>query len=101
MKVNMLVLGVAVALSALADVQYVAHQGEEKLAPNHTKEAYQFAADHKLDYLKLDIRETKDGVIVLQHDDSLKAVYGTNLVELSSSPPRLSQCHHLHARRGP
>ena len=80
MKVNMLVLGVAVALSALADVQYVAHQGEEKLAPNHTKEAYQFAADHKLDYLKLDIRETKDGVIVLQHDDNLKAVYGTNLV---------------------
>ena len=80
MKVNMFFLGVVVALSALADVQYVAHQGEEALAPNHTKEAYQFAADHKLDYLKLDIRETKDGVIVLQHDDNLMAVYGTNLV---------------------
>ena len=80
MKTNLLVASLAVALSAMADVQYVAHQGEEALAPNHTKEAYQFAADHGLDYIKLDIRETKDGVIVLQHDDNLNAVYGTNLV---------------------
>lgn len=69
------------AVSALrADVAYIAHQGEEALAPSHTKAAYRLAAEHKLDYLKLDIRETKDGVIVLQHDDNLNAVYGTNLV---------------------
>ena len=79
-KWSLLAAGLTAFSAVFADVQYIAHQGEESLAPNHTKEAYQFAADHKLDYLKLDIRETKDGVIVLQHDATLNAVYGTNLV---------------------
>ena len=56
------------------DVTYVAHQGEEGLAPNHSKAAYACAVRDGLDYLKLDVRRTKDNEIVLQHDDTFKAV---------------------------
>ena len=60
-------------------LEYVGHQGEEALAPNHSLAAYRLAAQHGLDYLKLDVRETKDGHVVLQHDDTLKAVMGWNV----------------------
>ena len=55
-------------------VSYIAHQGEEALAPNHSKPAYRISAENKLDYLKLDLQETKDGHVVLQHDSTLKAI---------------------------
>ena len=55
-------------------IAYIAHQGEEALAPSHSKPAYRLAAEHRLDYLKLDLRETKDGQVVLQHDGTLKAM---------------------------
>ena len=62
------------------DVCYTAHQGEEALAPRHSRAAYRFAVEHGLDFIKLDIRQTKDENIVLQHDDNLLAAYGTNVV---------------------
>jgi len=62
------------------DVRYVAHQGEEAIAPNHTLVAYELACEHGLDFIKLDVQETKDGVIVTQHDKDLKAMYATNVV---------------------
>ena len=55
-------------------INYIAHQGEEAIAPNHSKAAYRIAAKNKLDYLKLDLQETKDGHVVLQHDSTLKAI---------------------------
>lgn len=75
----------AAGLSASAvelprDIKYVAHQGEERLAPNHSIPAYKLAVAHKLDYMKLDVRETKDGVVVIQHDETIKAMTGTDLV---------------------
>ena len=60
-------------------IAYIAHQGEEALAPNHSKPAYRLAAKHRLDYLKLDLRETKDGQVVLQHDGTLKATMKWNV----------------------
>jgi len=75
----------AMALPASAvelprDIKYVAHQGEERLAPNHSIAAYKFAVAHRLDYMKLDVRETKDGVVVIQHDGTIKAMTGADLV---------------------
>jgi glycerophosphoryl diester phosphodiesterase len=57
-------------------ISYVAHQGEEALAPSHSRAAYRLAAEHGLDYLKLDLRETKDGEVVMSHDRTLKNVMG-------------------------
>ena len=67
------------------DVRYVAHQGEEHLARNHTMAAYRFAVEHACDFIKLDVRETKDGEVVIQHDANLRAIYGTNLVIATST----------------
>ena len=60
-------------------IAYVAHQGEEALAPSHSKAAYRLAVEHGLDYMKLDVRETKDGHVVLQHDATLKHVMGWDM----------------------
>ena len=61
------------------DVEYVAHQGEESLAPSHSRPAYAFAVEHGLERIKLDLQETKDGEVVLQHDATLKAIMGWNV----------------------
>ena len=68
----------ALGLSAFDSdpISYVAHQGEEALAPSHSKAAYRLAVKHGLDYMKLDVRETKDGHVVLQHDATLKSTMG-------------------------
>jgi glycerophosphoryl diester phosphodiesterase len=70
----------ASAVELPRDIKYVAHQGEERLAPNHSIPAYKLAVAHKLDYMKLDVRETKDGVVVIQHDEAIKAMTGADLV---------------------
>ena len=66
----------AVCAPSAGAVEYVAHQGEEGIAPNHSAAAYRLAVEHGLDWLKLDVRETKDGEVILQHDATLKAVMG-------------------------
>lgn len=77
MKVLMAAGGVLLsAASVRADVEYVAHQGEEWLAPNHSRAAYRLALEHGLEILKLDLHPTKDGRIVICHDDNLKAMLG-------------------------
>lgn len=70
----------AVHVYRIADpISYIAHQGEEALAPSHSKAAYRIAAAHRLDYLKLDVRETKDGHVVMQHDATLQAIMKWNV----------------------
>ena len=78
MKSSIAILSVvAWRLVACGDnIEYIAHQGEEALAPSHSRAAYRLAAEHGLDWLKLDVRETKDGHVVLQHDATLKATMG-------------------------
>ena len=68
--------GVHVYRFVRPDVTYVAHQGEESLAPSHTKAAYDLAVKHGLERVKLDVQRTKDGVLVTQHDPTLKSTYG-------------------------
>ena len=78
MKSSIAILSVvAWCLLACGDnIEYIAHQGEEALAPSHSRAAYRLAVEHGLDWLKLDVRETKDGHVVLQHDATLKATMG-------------------------
>lgn len=53
-------------------VKCVSHRGEEFDAPEASRPAFELAARRKADIVKLDIRFTKDGVVVLSHDASLK-----------------------------
>lgn len=57
-------------------IEYVGHAGEEFYGPGHSPLAYRSAVEHGVDYLKMDIRETSDGEVVLSHDDNLKKFLG-------------------------
>jgi len=76
MRLFLLLSAVLPAVLTSAGVEYIAHQGEEWLAPNHSRAAYQLALDHGLDIIKLDLHPTSDGHIVISHDDDLGALLG-------------------------
>lgn len=58
-----------------------AHKGYSSKAPENTMPAFELAAENNVvDYIELDIRETKDGVPVVIHDASIKAATGENIL---------------------
>ncbi len=64
------------------DVGIIAHRGFSKQYPENTLLAFQKALDAKADYIELDVQLTGDGVLVVNHDDSVKRVTGEDyLVE--------------------
>lgn len=50
----------------------VAHRGASYLAPEETRPAYLLARDLGADYLEGDVQRTKDGTLVLVHDDTVE-----------------------------
>jgi glycerophosphoryl diester phosphodiesterase len=53
-------------------ITLVAHRGYSAQAPENTIPAIQKAAEYGFDYVEIDIRQTKDGVWVLMHDEDIK-----------------------------
>jgi glycerophosphoryl diester phosphodiesterase len=53
----------------------LAHRGASRRAPDNTVEAFQAARDLGADGVELDVRRTRDGVLVLSHDPVI-AGYG-------------------------
>ena len=49
----------------------IAHRGGRGIAPENTLEAFQMAKELGVDVLELDIRATKDGELVVIHDDKV------------------------------
>ena len=60
------------AAEPVLPMKCVSHRGEEKYAPEASRPAFELAVERKADVVKLDIRFTKDGVVVLSHDSTLK-----------------------------
>lgn len=73
---SLFVTMIVTSATVLADVEYVAHAGEEYYGPGHSSVAYRAAVEHGLDYLKMDVHETSDKEIVLSHDGDLKKLFG-------------------------
>src|SRR5687768_1343082 len=63
----------AVALGAepLGPIVNVAHRGASGHAPEHTFAAYDLALRMGADYIEQDLHLTKDGVLVVLHDETL------------------------------
>lgn len=60
----------------------IAHQGGDGLWPGNTLYAYQQAAAMGVDVLEGDLHRTKDGVIVLMHDETVdRTTNGSGLIE--------------------
>ena len=60
----------------------IAHQGGDGLWPGNTMFAFEQAAKLGVDVLEMDLHITKDGVLVLMHDETVdRTTDGTGLVE--------------------
>jgi glycerophosphoryl diester phosphodiesterase len=58
-------------LPAQAPMLLIAHRGASGLAPEHTLASFELAVDIGVDYLEQDLQQTRDGVLVVLHDDTL------------------------------
>lgn len=70
--------GVMDNVEALRIPTVSAHRGSSYDAPENTLASIQAAIDDMADYAEIDVRPTKDGKIVLSHDESLKRTTGLN-----------------------
>jgi len=70
--------GSAITTDLLSVIQITAHRGSSRAAPENTMAAMARAVDDLADFVEIDVQETKDGVVVLGHDISLKRVSGIN-----------------------
>lgn len=55
-----------------------AHRGYSTAAPENTLPAFQLAINHHSDRAELDVQMTKDGVVMVTHDTSLRRCTGRN-----------------------
>jgi glycerophosphoryl diester phosphodiesterase len=63
---------------ALSGIQISSHRGNSHVAPENTIPALENAILADSDYAEIDIRQTKDGVLVLLHDNNLLRTAGVN-----------------------
>ena len=56
-----------------------AHRGDNVNAPENTLPAFELAASENLKWIELDVHQTSDGVIVCNHDSTIKRTSGVNL----------------------
>ena len=54
-----------------SNVLVIAHQGGDGLWPGNTLYAFQQAVNMGVDVIETDIRQTKDGILVVSHDDNV------------------------------
>ena len=59
--------------------EIVAHRGDSVNAPENTRPAFELALLEQADWVELDVFRTKDGVIVISHDDDLSRTAGKKL----------------------
>jgi len=62
--------------TAEASFQVMAHRGASAYAPENTLAAMRAALEKEADYAELDVRMTRDGLLVLMHDNSLQRCTG-------------------------
>ena len=67
-------------LKAQFDVAILAHRGYNKKYPENTLLAFKKAIEAKADYIELDVRLTKDQILVVNHDKSTLRITGKNYI---------------------
>lgn len=70
----------------------IAHRGASHRAPENTVEAFALAVELGADAVELDVRRTRDGVLVVHHDpwlDDGRAIVETDAVDLPEHVPTL------------
>ena len=71
--------------AAIAVPLCVAHRGDMERFPENTLEAVKGAIEMGFDYIEIDLRMSKDGVVFLLHDDTLeRTTNGTGQAKLKT-----------------
>lgn len=65
-------------LSDMSGMVIMSHRGDSEEAPENTLPAVELAIEKRADYVEVDVRETKDGQIVVMHDGSVLRTTGVN-----------------------
>lgn len=55
-----------------------AHRGDSRNAPENTLSAFELAIENQADVIELDVRQTRDGKIIVMHDESLERTIGVD-----------------------
>ena len=63
---------VSLNVGILTRTQVTAHRGASKAAPENTLPAFEAAIESGADYIELDVQLTKDGELVVFHDENIK-----------------------------
>ncbi len=65
-------------------MQVIGHRGAATLAPENTWEGFDVALSVQVDAIETDIRETRDGELILMHDERLdRTTNGEGLVHMT------------------
>ncbi|MCI8465926.1 MAG: hypothetical protein HFI63_08735 [Lachnospiraceae bacterium] len=67
---------IAAARATFSEAKITSHRGNSFEAPENTLPAIEAAIDSMSDYVEIDVQETKDDVVVVYHDASLKRITG-------------------------
>ena len=70
--------GTIKAEGSLFNIQITSHRGSSLQAPENTMPAIEKAIENMTDYIEIDVQMTKDGEVMLMHDQSLKRTTGVN-----------------------
>lgn len=68
--------GTAVLDGLISDTGITAHRGGARKAPENTISALKYTIESGADFAEIDVQETKDGELILLHDDSFKRTAG-------------------------
>lgn len=60
----------------MGDMEITAHRGGARMAPENTVSALKYSIECGADFAEIDVQETKDGELILLHDNSLKRTAG-------------------------
>ena len=76
----------------------IGHRGARAYEVENTIESFKKAIELGVNAIEFDVRATKDGKLIVFHDDNLKRVFGKD-IELNASP--LKELKHLTENRIP
>lgn len=83
------------------DVFFTAHRGLSSQAPDNSIPAFELAGQNGFDSIETDVIETKDGVFVISHDDSLVNICGVNQKISDLTYEQLKNYDIYHISTGP
>lgn len=83
----------------LSGFTLIGHRGDPLNYPEETYQSFDSAFNNGADYVELDVHESADGVVVIQHDSTIQRMTGANLAIATTNFAQLQQYHTKNGER--